>query len=173
MPVSSASSSAMSFRAPEISELLPDENGMVVDDHIQFSVKGTNVHIRKQVSDSSEEIEALFSNEENRCAGKFSEAKKENMRDAYAGKDMIFYALYDPDLIVPEPALYYIQLLPNALAYKDFESVNEDFEMCAAGSFKLQTMSQKWLVFSNDACGGVSESCEEFEQIVEPSITLR
>lgn len=173
MPVSSASSSVMSFRADEISEIIPDAQGVVIDDHVQFSVGNTNMRVRKKISDASKEIEELISNQRNRCGKEFSASQVETLREAFKGKDAILYTLYDPELVTVMPALYFIQLLPNAVGYEDFESVNEDFEMCAMGSLPLHTMSQKWLLFGASACGGVWDLCNETEETLKPSIKLR
>jgi len=176
VPQTENSSSSVSPAEPiEIEELIPNEQGMIIDDHVEFSIGDLDLHVRKETYDVKPMIEALVAPNGQRCGETFTDSYKARLLDAYAAGEHIVYTVYDPAVLV-QPDFYYIELIPNAMRYATLDAAGTDMNICAVESIWVLTINQKWILFNHSACGRVSmngDVCGKLEEIMSYHIRLR
>ncbi len=175
-PISSASSASVGSVGPrETTELIPDETGLVIDDHVQFSVDMMGFHVRKEIYDVTPMIEELAVPDSKRCGKPFSESHKTRLLDAYATGEHIIYTVYDPEVLI-QSDYFFVEVIPNAMGYKSVEEASADLDTCGAGPWWVTQVSKKWLLSFGSACGGAAldgDRCGLLEEIVGYTVTLR
>ena len=116
------------------------------DEPVDFSTTGFTgtVETRKNIYSSSKDIQELIdaSARGDTCGEPLSQARIEVLQNAYKNEMSIHYTVMDTS----QP-IFTVWLLPNK-GYENQEMVDEDWSVCAAGSFSFVTLNEDWVVFA-------------------------